>query len=111
MAHKICKNCGEFNSASAIYCCNCNSSLRDVKKREDAIDPIKFSGKAVGYNYSEEVTLGEWIIILILSAIPILNLIVLVLLAFVWNNTSINNFGKASLILVTIGILIYFLFG
>ncbi|GMQ62951.1 hypothetical protein [Vallitalea maricola] len=109
MAHKICENCGEFNSSSAVYCYNCNSSLRDVKKKEDAIEPIKFSGKSVGYNYSEDVTLGEWIIILILLAIPIVNIIVLVLLAFVWNNTSINNFGKASLILGIIGIVIFFL--
>lgn len=110
MGHKICKNCGEINSSSAIYCAICNSSLKDVKKKEDTINSTSSIGNSVVYNDAEDVTLGEWIIILLLLAIPVVNIIVVVVLAFAWNNTSINNFGKATLILGLIGIIIIFLF-
>jgi uncharacterized membrane protein YvbJ len=111
MGHKICRKCGEINSSSAMYCVNCNSSLKDSKETQDANDEsIKFARQSVVYNDSEEVPISKWIMILILLAIPIVNIVAVLLLAFVPDNRSINNFGKASLILGIIGIIIVVLF-
>ncbi|CAG9622502.1 hypothetical protein [Sutcliffiella rhizosphaerae] len=56
-------------------------------------------------NDNEEVSLGQWLIILILLAIPFLNIIVMLFLAFGDHNQSIKNFAKASLIMIVIGFL------
>ena len=59
----------------------------------------------------EEVTLGDWMITILLSAIPIVNIIML----FVWafgsaTNPSKANWAKATLIWMLIGIVIFVLF-
>lgn len=114
MSKKICKKCEEINSGSAMYCSNCHSSLRDAEVREDVNEPISFgrrnSTSAVYTGNPNVVTLGEWMIILIILAIPFVNIIALIVMAFVWDNDNINNFGKASLILALIGIVIIILF-
>lgn len=103
MNHKICKECGEINSGSARYCSNCNSSLLDVKKTEQSDGPINYSkDKSIAYS-SDTVSIGQWVGIMIVLAIPFINIIALFVLAFTWDNENINNFGKASLILALVG--------
>lgn len=58
------------------------------------------------------VTLGNWIITMIIMCIPIVNIIML----FVWafsrsTNPSKANWAKAKLIFVAIGIILFLLFG
>ena len=48
------------------------------------------------------VSIGSWIGILILTAIPFINLIALLIMAFSSDNENIKNYGKASLIIVAI---------
>ncbi|GKX31957.1 hypothetical protein SH1V18_44370 [Vallitalea longa] len=106
MTHKICKECGEINSGSARYCSNCNSSLLDVKKTEQSTEPINYSKvQSIAYS-SDTVTIGQWVGIMIVLAIPFINIIALFVIAFGEFNESINNFGKASLILALVGIVI-----
>lgn len=50
-----------------------------------------------------EVTIGTWIVVLILIAIPFVGFIVLLVLAFGDHNESLKNFAKATLILLVIG--------
>ncbi|GEN46701.1 M48 family metalloprotease [Alkalibacillus haloalkaliphilus] len=57
-------------------------------------------------NHHDEVSIMTWIFILILTAIPFINLIALLVMAFGTFNPNINNFGKAVLILMAIGIII-----
>jgi hypothetical protein len=62
-------------------------------------------------NKAEEVTLGDWMITILLSAIPIVNLVML----FVWafgasTNPSKANWAKATLIWMAIGIVLFVLF-
>lgn len=57
------------------------------------------------------ITLGEWVITLLITAIPLVGFIML----FVWafgsgTNPTKANFAKASLIFVVIGIVLWFLF-
>lgn len=59
----------------------------------------------------QEVTLGDWMVTILLSAIPIVNIIML----FVWafgsdTNPSKANWAKASLIWMLIGIVLVVLF-
>lgn len=62
------------------------------------------------YNTDEVVSIGSWIGISILLAIPIVNIIVVLYLAFGSNNENLRNFGKAALILMGIGIVLSVLF-
>lgn len=52
---------------------------------------------------NSEVTIGTWIIVLLLIAIPLINIIVLLVLAFGDHNVNLKNFAKASLIIMVVG--------
>jgi len=57
------------------------------------------------------ISLGEWLITLIITAIPLVGFIMLFVWAFGGNtNPTKANFAKASLIIVAIGIVLWFLF-
>ncbi|WP_339148850.1 MULTISPECIES: hypothetical protein [unclassified Sutcliffiella] len=49
------------------------------------------------------VTIGTWIVVLLLIAIPLINIIVLLVLAFGDHNVNLKNFAKASLIIMVVG--------
>ena len=60
---------------------------------------------------AQEVTLGDWMITILLSAIPIVNIIMLFVWAFGSNtNPSKANWAKATLIWMLIGIVLFVLF-
>lgn len=56
------------------------------------------------YNTDEVVSIGSWIGISILLAIPLVNIITILYLAFGSTNENLKNFGKAALIIMVIGI-------
>lgn len=57
----------------------------------------------------QPITLGEWMITLLLCAIPLVNLVMLLVWAFSGNvNTSKANWAKAMLIWMVIGIVLWF---
>ena len=58
------------------------------------------------YADDEVVSIGVWIVVLIVLAIPIINIIALLVLAFGNHNENLKNFAKASLILGGIGLLL-----
>ncbi|WP_217990660.1 hypothetical protein [Bacillus sp. FJAT-45066] len=57
------------------------------------------------YVDNEVVSIGVWIVVIIVLAIPIINIIALFVLAFGNHNKNLKNFAKASLILGGIGLL------
>ena len=60
---------------------------------------------------AEEVTLGDWMVTILLSAIPVVNLVMLFLWAFGSStNPSKANWAKATLIWMVIGIALAILF-
>ncbi|WFA07763.1 hypothetical protein [Tissierella sp. Yu-01] len=64
------------------------------------------------YRNSEEVmSVGKWIGVMIILAIPLVNIIMYVIWAFSPNtNPNLSNFCKATLLLAIIGIFISFMF-
>lgn len=63
-------------------------------------------------NYPQEkvISIGEWIITLILTAIPLVGFIMLLVWAFGSNTPpSKANWAKAALIMMVIGIILWFL--
>ncbi|SCG82338.1 hypothetical protein DW1_0730 [Proteiniborus sp. DW1] len=57
-----------------------------------------------GGGTEEVVSIGTWIVILILTAIPVINIISFFIMALGVENENIKNYGKASLIIVGIGL-------
>lgn len=57
------------------------------------------------YDTDEVVGIGIWVLISIVLAIPVVNLIGMLYLAFGADNKNLNNFGKAGLILIGIALL------
>ena len=91
-----CRNCGEFIArASSTYsfkeATSSNYYYRGPGSTEDA------------------VSMGMWMLILIGLGIPILNIILLIGLAFGASNESLKNFGKAALALGGIAIVLMLL--
>jgi len=58
------------------------------------------------YNSDEVVSIGAWIGILIVTAIPFVNFIGLLIMAFVVENKNIKNYARASLTLLVIGLVL-----
>ena len=58
------------------------------------------------------VTLGNWILTMIIMCIPLVNIIMLFIWAFsASSNPSKANWAKANLIIIAIGIVLFLLFG
>lgn len=60
---------------------------------------------------NDVISIGTWILVLIGTAIPFVNFIVLIGLAVGSSNESLKNYGKAALIIVGIGFIFALLFG
>ncbi|SHJ81155.1 hypothetical protein SAMN02745248_00999 [Hathewaya proteolytica DSM 3090] len=60
---------------------------------------VKYGGHG---DNNDVVSIGTWIAILILTAIPILNIIGLLVMAFSQGNKNIKNFAKATLLVAAI---------
>lgn len=113
MSNKVCPKCNEINSGSAMYCVGCQASLNNVEPNREDDKPINRQNQTkttVYYDNSDVVSIGQWIMILIVLAIPFVNIIMVFVFAFGWDNETINNFGKATLIMMLIGVVLVVLF-
>jgi hypothetical protein len=61
--------------------------------------------------YEEPLSLGSWVITLLLTVIPFVNIVMLFVWAFGNSPTSKKNWARAQLIFVLIGVVLMFLFG
>ncbi len=62
-------------------------------------------------NLDKPMTLGDWVVTLILTAIPIANIVLLFVWGFSSNtNTSKKNWARATLIFFAVGIAVWVLF-
>lgn len=112
---KKCNNCG-YVGEEGNFCPSCGGTLIDVSgQQEQAAEyqpPVNQpAGQSGGYYQppvqQEEITFGNWMLTLLLTCIPCVNIIML----FVWgfgSNTprSKANWAKANLVYTAIGILI-----
>lgn len=107
---KICKVCGEVNSSNEAYCTNCQASLNGAKIKDDTKNFVHYGSISSEYiGNPPVVSTLEWIIIMILLAIPLVNIIALIFMSFFWSNDNIRNFGRAVLILAVIGFVLAFI--
>ncbi|TFB22905.1 hypothetical protein E3U55_06605 [Filobacillus milosensis] len=87
----------------------------DYRNHQDYLinEQQKNRGFKSDHNYTDDevVSLGAWILILILTAIPIVNIITVLVLAFGHDNENLNNYGKAALILMVLGLFLAMLTG
>ena len=58
----------------------------------------------------DEISIGMWVGVLILMAIPYLNIVVILAIAFAGDNETLKNFGKAMLIIQILSFLLGLLF-
>jgi prepilin-type N-terminal cleavage/methylation domain-containing protein len=78
--------------------------IKGTNKIIDNIDSIMFSYDNNDNN--DVVSVGTWVLIFILLAIPIVNIIGLLIMAFGQGNANLKNFAKASLILMGISLVL-----
>lgn len=113
MSKKICKNCHEVNSGTAVICSNCQSTLTGSEIIEEVNEEYKsllrndsINNYSTYTGNSEVVTIGTWMGIMLILAIPIVNLIAIFIMAFGSSNMNIKNFGRATLIFAGIGLVL-----
>lgn len=110
MSKKICE-CGGINDSSTMYCSSCGKSLVGATITNDNNERYSFNNSdSISYQNTDEiVSIGSWIGIMILLCIPIVNIITIFVLAFGNGNESLKNFGKASLIISGISLVLLIL--
>lgn len=80
-----------------MYDSNMQPNNNTVNNRYNTNNNLPNSGR------EDVVSMGLWLGIIILLALPFINFISLLILAFIDVNQNIKNFARASLILLVIG--------
>ncbi len=117
---KKCMNCG-FESQEGNFCPKCGNGFVEVSEQpvaeqphleQSVTEPNTGIYQAPPVPSDDNVTVGEWMISLLLTAIPCVNLIMLLVWAFGGGaKKSKSNWAKASLIFVLISLAISLIFG
>lgn len=106
---KICKNCGQVNHSKAFCCSKCYKDLSDSMLVEDAQygDIEDYSVQTIKYDHDNTISVLYWIGIIFAIAIPVVNLIVLVIISCNTVNKTLKNFCIAALSLMLIMLFIW----
>lgn len=108
---KLCRNCDAINNDGLLYCSSCGKPLDGTPPREK-ISHVHLTSSPVSGSIDDMdyvVPIGMWIGISILLAIPIVNIISMLFLAFGSSNKNLSNYGKAGLILIGISLVLIIL--
>ena len=98
---KICKKCGGAVKAEDSFCMHCGMPL---EKEESARNEFAEEKKD---NRAEVLSVGDYLLMLILLAIPVVNFIVCILWIVGKNgNPNRRNFAKAWMVLAVIGTIV-----
>ena len=100
----------------AKYCTNCGAAMEDDRPTCPAcgkpVDNTPFNNpvqSSSSGHLEEPMTLGNWIVTLLLSYIPIVSFILIIVWAINAPNTSKRNYARANLILMAISYIIVIL--
>lgn len=110
----FCENCGNKLPEGAKFCGGCGAKTGPVQSANTAPaepappQPSAYSGQPG----SEPLRVGQYIVMLLLMCVPILNIILL----FVWSfgssaNLNKKNFARASLILCAVMLIFWIVAG
>lgn len=91
---RVCKKCGGEVKMEDQFCMHCGMPLEKEPVREEKQDE----------NRAEILTMGDYLLMLILMAIPVVNFIVCILWIISSNgNPNRRNFAKAWMIIAVVG--------
>ena len=90
-----------------------NYNIQNEKKTSNYsyLDERNYSNYDNNGDSEEVVSMGAWVGIIILLAIPFVNIITIFVLAFGTKNQNLRNFGKATLLIAGIVLAFGLLFG
>lgn len=114
-----CSNCGYKNSSNEGFCENCGAALQQpkiVSTKKQSREYSNQDNKQVSYTNHSTVdgnilTLGNYIIMMILSAIPFVGFVLLLIWSF-GSDVNINkkNWARATLIFAAVIVVFSFIF-
>ena len=110
---KKCYHCG-YESMDGNFCPTCGGNLADVEQVQQyqAEQPVQQMYQPMPAVIGEEVSFGNWMVTILLTAIPCVNLIMLLVWAFGGGAPkSKSNWAKANLVYVLISIVISLITG
>lgn len=108
---KKCVNCGFESQDGGNFCPSCGGNMMEA---EAGTAPVNEVQAPIYYNapQQEEVSFGDWMLTILLSAIPCVNLIMLFVWAFSGNTKkSKSNWAKANLVYLLISVVISIIVG
>lgn len=96
---KICKKCGGAVKAEDAFCMHCGMPL----EKEESVRN-EFAEEKRTDNRADVLSVGDYLLMLILAAIPIVNIVVCILWIIGKNgNPNRRNFAKAWMIIAVVG--------
>lgn len=99
---KICKNCGREAKMEDRFCMDCGTLLEEEKWVD--MEPVEKQEESVQKEKSDILSMGDYLLLLILMAIPVVNFIVCLFWIFNKNgNPNRRNFAKAWMVLAIVG--------
>ena len=123
---KFCRNCGTSLEDDAKFCTSCGFPIEVNTNAQSQQATTQAQPQILSQSYQSQhpqyqstyvssdiqndpLSVGEWMLTILVLAIPIVNLVMLFVWAFGSGNISRKNYCKASLIFAAIFIVIYIL--
>ena len=92
---KFCTECGAAMENDRAFCPNCGKAV------EGGSNPFKEPAR--NSNLEEPMSLGDWIITLLITYIPVVGFIMTIVWALTASNTSKKNYARAMILFMIIG--------
>lgn len=109
----VCPNCGKEVASGTRFCESCGAKLEEQSTQNSGYyaSPVQSAPQPQASVYREPVTAGGYILRYLISLIPVVGWIIYIVMLFVWagdktKEESFNNWAKAQLILMLIGVVI-----
>jgi len=93
---KFCTECGAAMENDRSFCPNCGRPVADTG-RDMFREPVKKAG------LEEPMSLGNWVITLLITYIPVVGFIMTIVWALCAENTSKKNYARAMILFMVIG--------
>ncbi len=107
----ICNNCGASNPDGTQFCSQCGSTIASAAPQPQAAPPVSNPYPVQQTNIYQQaapdVSVLGWIGYLILFAIPVVNIIAMIVVLCSSQNKTLKHFVVAEIVLVVIGIVLW----
>ena len=99
---KFCTECGAAMEDDRPFCPNCGKAV-------NGNNGSYFSEPVSQSNLEEPMSLGNWVITLLITYIPVVGFIMTIVWALTASNTSKKNYARATLLFMIIGFVLVML--